>query len=161
MRLAEWLSGFKALHAKARSGDLAADERGSYLAAREELARALLVAQRLQAREGQSSRMTLRVSRALQLDLLVDGLKVRALTLDLSAGGFGALLAAPLEVGKRVSLSLRMPAGDPLEAHARVAGAIPQAGSARVAFAFEGLGPAQVERLEVVVFDTVLEQMKI
>ncbi len=47
MSLADWLAAFRELHEKAHRGELAPRERAAYHAGRDELARALLAAQRL------------------------------------------------------------------------------------------------------------------
>jgi hypothetical protein len=161
MRLAQWLASFKALHQKAKQAGLSQAERGTYLAARDELARALLAAQRAQAKPGESPRQVLRVSRALQADLERNGERIRALTLDLSVGGFGALLARIPTMGEKVKATLRLPGGELVSGPARVVGAVQQGGSSRVAFAFDPLPAADQEKLELVVFDTVLDQMKL
>jgi hypothetical protein len=158
--LARWLASFREMHERARQGALAGAERDLYLAAREELARALLAAQRVQVRPGQSPRAALRVSRALQADLELPGGKVRATTIDLSSGGFGALLAPPPAAGERVQFALRLPGGARVAGSARVAGVVQGAGSSRVSFAFEQVPAEDRERLELLVFDTVLEQMR-
>jgi c-di-GMP-binding flagellar brake protein YcgR len=161
MGLAQWLAAFRDLHERAKAGKLAAGERETYVAAREELARALLAAQRVQTRSGQSPRRSIRVSRALQADLELAGAgAVRAMTLDVSPGGFGALLAKPPPVGEGLRFALRLPGGARVAGSARVAGVAPGSGSARVAFAFDDVPTEDVERLEVLVFDTLLEQMK-
>jgi c-di-GMP-binding flagellar brake protein YcgR len=163
MGLAQWLASFRDLHERSKAGALAAGESDVYLAAREELARALLAAQRVQTRPGQSPRRAMRVSRALQADLEFQGeppAKVRAMTLDVSAGGFGALVGRKPVVGEEVRFALRLPGGTRVEGTARVAGVVPGAGNARVSFAFDAITPEDAERLEVLVFDTVLEQMK-
>ena len=54
--LAEWILAFRALHEKARRGNLRDVEAARYRAARDELARALLVAQRLQLKPGETAR---------------------------------------------------------------------------------------------------------
>jgi hypothetical protein len=59
-----------------------------------------------------------------------------------------------------VTFSLRLPGGDRIGGAARVAGVAASAGSARVAFAFEGLAAEDVEKIELLVFDTVLEQLR-
>jgi hypothetical protein len=160
MSLAAWLKGFRALHARAKSGALADRELEGYLAARDELARALLAAQRLSLQPGQKPRRHLRVNRALQADLEFHDGNVRALTLDLSAGGFSALLAKPPRPGDEVRVSLRVPGGEPLRAEARVLDVRPQVGNSRVAFQLVGVADADVERLERFVFDAVLEVLQ-
>ncbi len=56
---------------------------------------------------------------------------------------------------------MRLPAsgGDPLKAKARVVNIAVQANPVRVAYAFQGLADEGRDRLERVVFDTVLDQM--
>jgi PilZ domain-containing protein len=157
--LAEWLKEFRALHEKAKKGALAGAELTAYRAGRDELARALLVAQRIAVPAGQAPRRALRVSRALQADLeFVDG-NIRAMTVDVSPGGFGALLPRPPKVGEELKVSLRLPGGEALRAEARVVEAKPHAGSARASFQLMGLDEADAERLELFVFETVLAQL--
>jgi hypothetical protein len=76
-------------------------------------------------------------------------------------GGFGALLARGPGLGEKVRFSLRLPGGVFVEGAARVVGVVPNGGSARVAFAFEALSPEDAEQIELLVFDTVLEQMRL
>jgi hypothetical protein len=157
--LGEWLKEFRALHEQAKKGALKGATLTAYRSGRDELARALLVAQRIAVPPGQAPRKALRVSRALQADLeFVDG-SVRAMTVDVSPGGFGALLPRPPKVGEELKVSLRIPGGEPLRAEARVVEAKPLAGSARASFQLMGLDEADAERLELLVFDTVLAQL--
>ena len=161
MGLKEWLVQFKAAHEKARSGALAGEELASYRAGRDELARALLGAQKASLRAGETPRQVLRVARALQADLEWSVDRVRAVTQDLSTGGFSALLAKAPPTDEEVKVQLRLPAMDPVAGKARVVGAQVMPAAVRVSFAFVGLGQSERERLEFVVFDTVLQQIKI
>ena len=79
----------------------------------------------------------------------------------LSAGGFSALLAKAPPTDEDVKVQLRLPGAEMLDARARVVGAIIQPAAVRVAFAFVGLGPAEKDRMEFLVFDTVLQQIKV
>jgi len=160
MGLSEWLSGFRALHAKAKQGLLAARELASYQAARDELARALLAAQHVALQAGQRPRRVLRVARALQADLEFHDGDERVITLEVSSGGFSALLARPPRVGDEVKASLRIPGGEPVRATARVLEVKQQVGNVRASFAFVGLDGAEIERLEIFVFDAVLAQLQ-
>ena len=160
MSLSQWLKGFKDLHEKAKQGALVARDLTTYHAARDELARALLSAQHIALELGQRPRQALRVARALQADIEFHDGSVRAMTLSVSAGGFGALLAKPPRVDDEVRISLRIPGGDPLRGTARAVDVKPQLGNARVAFQFVGLDPAEAERLELFVFDSVLAQIE-
>ena len=160
MGITDWLLEFRALHERAKRGEISPAEAKTYDCAREELARALLSAQRVQTHPGEAARAALRVSRALQADLELPGGKVRASTLDLSAGGFGALLAMKPAAGERARFQLRLPGGKQVAGTARVVGVQPSGGSARVAFAFEDVGGEDRARVEALVFDTVLEQVR-
>ena len=160
MGLAEWLKSFRELHEKARLQQLAGSELQTYRAGRVELARALIATQRLTLKPGETPRHVLRVSHALQINLELAPENLRALTIDLSIGGFSCLLGRTLALNQEVKLALRLPGReDPLVGKARVVGVKPQAGNVRVSFAFVGLSEEQRERLELVVFDVVLAQL--
>jgi hypothetical protein len=159
MSLADWLAEFRELHEKAHRAQLSPRERVVYRAGRDELARALLAAQRLTLKPGETPRQALRVARALQVDLDMAISHVRAMTVDLSTGGFGALLAKPLAMGESVKYSLRLPGSEPLAGEARVVDVKPQPGNVRVCFAFRDLSETDRERLELLIFDTVLAQI--
>ncbi len=66
MSLADWLAEFRGLHQRAASDQLSPPEWVAYRQGREELARALLAAQRLSLKPGETPRQALRVARALQ-----------------------------------------------------------------------------------------------
>jgi hypothetical protein len=157
--LTEWLLGFRQLHELARREQLRDAELARYRAGRDELARALLAAQKLQLRTGEVPRRALRVARALQLDLDFGTSATRAVTTDVSTGGFSCLLAKAPSLGDEARFSLRMPASEPLAGTARVQDVRPNAGNVRVSFAFLGLSEADRERVELFVFDTVLAQL--
>ncbi len=159
MGLGEWLKGFRSLHLRFKDGQLAPEEVKTYRAGRDELAKALLAAQHVAVRAGETPRRQLRVTRALQADLDLGREKVRAMTLDVSAGGFGALMARPPVLGDQLKVSLRLPGQYPVASVARVVDVRAQPGNARVAFAFVNLDPVEQERLETWVFDVVLDQL--
>jgi hypothetical protein len=159
MSLAEWLRTFRNLHEQAKKKALSPRELETYLAGRDELARALLAAQHVALQPGVKSRRALRVSRALQADLEFHDGNVRAMTLDVSAGGFAALLAAPPKAGERCKVSLRIPGGEVLRCEARVVEVKKLPGNARAAFEFVALSTEDLERVETFVFDAVLAQL--
>ena len=159
MSLAGWVRAFRALHERAKSGSLAPADVTLYRAGRDELARAMLAAQQLMMKAGELPRRQLRVARALQVDIHFGRDRVRAVTLDVSAGGFGVLLARPPLPGDPAKLSLRLPEQEPIACEARVVDVKVLPGNARVAFAFVGLDADDVERLETFVFDAVLDQL--
>lgn len=159
MDLSEWLRAFRALHDLARRGALSERDRIDYLGARDELARALVAMQRLSVPAGATPRQALRVARALQVDLETPFAITRATTRTLSIGGFSALVAKPPARGEDVKCSLRIPGGEPVVTTARLLDSRLQAGSSEASFAFGSLSEADRERLELLVFDTVLEQL--
>ncbi len=159
MSLAVFLARFRDLHQKDGKGALLGPERQEYRRARDELARALLAAQRIALKPGEVARESLRVARAVQVDLEWPTGQVRAVTLDLSVGGFATLMAKAPSQKDRVKCTLRLPGGAEVEAWARVAGMLVQPTAVRVSYAFDGLPQEDRDRLERLVFDTVLEQM--
>jgi hypothetical protein len=160
VNLSEWLNGFKDLHERAKSRTLDAKDLATYHAAREELAGVLVSAQRLSLQPGQKARRALGTARALQVDIEFGSRTMRGLTQQVSAGGFAALLSPwPLR-GESVQVALRLPGSEMVKATARVVEVREQGGNARVSFEFVNLGEAEVERLEMFVFDAVLEQFQ-
>jgi len=156
MNLKAWVAHFRSLHEKARAGTLTEAGWAEYRAGRDELARAMLAAQRAGLRPGETPRQALRVARALQADLEWTTDKVRAVTLDVSTGGFAVLLAKPPPRDEAVRVTLRIPGGEVVGAEARVAGVQVQPAAVRVALAFSRIADSERERLELLVFDTVL-----
>ncbi|HSM94326.1 MAG TPA: PilZ domain-containing protein [Anaeromyxobacteraceae bacterium] len=159
MSLAEWLSTFRDMHERARRGQLNPREQAVYRAGRDELARALLAAQRLTVKPGETPRQALRVSRALQVDLDLPTAHVKAVSIDISTGGFSTLLSKAPSLGEEVRFALRLPASEPLSGQCRVTDVKAQTGNVRVSFRFVGQTDEDRERLEVFVFDTVLAQL--
>ena len=161
MSLKDWLVRFKAQHEQARTGTLSGDGLADYRAGRDELARALIGAQVAALKSGETARQALRVARALQADLEWSVDRVRVVTQDLSSGGFSALLTKAPPTDEDVKVKLRLPGSEVLEARGRVVGAHMQPSAVRVSFAFTGMAPADRDKFEFLVFDTVLQQMKI
>ncbi len=158
MDLAEWLRAFRALHEKARGGALTPDESAAYLAGRDELASALISAQRLLVDASDPPRKALRVALALQVDLESSTSWVRAVTSTVSVGGFSALLAKAPAPGERLNCFIRIPGGERIAGKV-VPGAVkPQAENVSASFVFTQLRDSDRERLEFVVFDTALSQ---
>ncbi len=159
MSLSAWLRGFRDLHERARRGLLSPRDDAKYRSGRDELARMLLAAQRLTLRPGVTQRQTLRVARALQVDLALPSESIRAVTVDVSSGGFSCLLPNAPPLGGEVGYTLRMPASEPLAGRARIADVKALQGSVRVACHFVSLAQADRDRLDLFVFDTVLAQL--
>ena len=171
MDFREWLTQFRHLHDAARRGVLDGSSLVDYHAARDETpprlpgspgepARALLAAQHVAIDPGQRPRRQLRAFKALQVDVRFFDGTLRATTRQVSSGGFSALLAHAPKAGEELKVSLRLPGTDPFQVGARVVETKPQAGNALVSFGWVGLGADEVERLDVFVFDAILDDLK-
>ena len=158
MRLREWIETFRFLHEKARRGRLRGKELAKYREARDDLAALLLAAQRLSFRPGETAREALRVARALPLDVRLSPRPLRAVTLDISTGGFSSFLQRAPRPGKRLEFSLALGDG-PVRGRARVASVFDQGDAFRVSFSFEELSSSDAERIESEVLDVALEQL--
>jgi len=159
MDLSKWLAEFRVLHQKARKGTLTGPEADEYLEGRDELARAILASQKMTLAAGQVPRQALRATRVLPIELDVHGRMRGHLTMDVSAGGFSAILGEPPE-GK-VHFSLKVPGeSEPITGDAVCVQSERQPGRTRCSFRFEGVGNAQREKLEMFVFDVLLEHLK-
>lgn len=154
------LSAFRALHERARAGKLAGSELRLYRTMRTDLAQAFLAMQQVALPARSRARRALRVVVQLRLELHLGGAPVGAVTADLGVGGFCAVLPLAPAVGARVPFRAQLTDGEWLEGMARVANvtAVGHAGH-RVGFSYENLGPDQLERLEMRVFDAVVLQL--
>jgi hypothetical protein len=155
--LAEWVVAFRALHQQARSGKLDAPTLARYEQDREVLAKALLIAQRLSVKPGNTARQTLRVALTLPVELSFGAHHERATTLDLGLGGFAAFLSKPLGVLERGGFMLTLRSvGGSVSGRARVVNVQRKGKPYRVAFAFEDLSPQDTQRLDIEIFDAAL-----
>jgi hypothetical protein len=159
MSIADWLRVFRTLHERAKAGALSSEDAEVYRGGCDELARALMAAQRATPRPNEAPRHALRVARALQVDLETPLSHVRAMTVDLGATGFSAILAKAPRAGEELSATLKVPGGTPIVATVVAAEARQQTGSVRVAFTFRKLPDAERAVLETLVIDTALSQI--
>jgi hypothetical protein len=160
MQLQGWLAEFCKMHERAHRGSLEGTEQAEYLAARDELARAVLRAQRIALKPGQHPRQRLRAALALQVVLQLPAGRLQTLTQDVSSGGFSALVSTLQTAGHLVPFSLKLSRGGlPVEGNARVVGTDPGGTGMRVAFAYDNLAPELVERIELAVFDSLVAQL--
>jgi PilZ domain len=157
--LADWLAGVLALRAAARVGALDAGGLRRYRAARDDLLQVLLLGQLIMHEFGHPARQFVRMVTALQVDLCAPGIKLRASTLDISTGGFSALVGMAPAAGVEVMFSIRLPGTAPVKGTARVIGAIRRAGHMRVSFAFAGLAEDAREQLNSFISDALLNQL--
>jgi hypothetical protein len=159
MSFSDWIRQFRALHAEAKKGSLSGEELATYRAACDEFARALMAAQRLTLKPGETPRHALRVARALQIELESPVTALKVTTIDLGVGGFSATLAKAPRVGDEYACKVKLPTGDPLETTAVVVEAKSLPGSARASFGFKKLSDEAKARIEGLVIDTALGQI--
>lgn len=159
MSITDWLRVFRTLHEKAKQGGLGPEDADAYRAGCDELARALMSAQRLAAKPGEAPRHAIRVARAVQVDLETPVSKVRAMTVDLGVTGFSAILAKVPPAGEALTATMKLPGHGPLVAPVVPADSKSQPGSVRVAFTFRKLADADRAALELLVIDTALSQI--
>ncbi len=159
MSLSDWLRVFRTLHENAKKGGLTGEDADAYRAGCDELARALMAAQKLPVKPGEAPRHALRVARAVQVDLETPVSKVRTMTVDLGVSGFSAILAKAPPAGEELSLTMKLPGREPLSTTVVPAEVRQQTGSVRVAFAFKKLPDADRAALELLVIDTALSQL--
>ncbi len=159
MSLGDWLRVFRTLHEKAMQGHLTGEDAEVYRGGCDELARALMAAQRLTPRPGEAPRHALRVARAVQVDLESPVSRVRAMTVDLGVTGFSTILAKAPPAGEELTATLKLPGREPLVTAVIPGETRPQPGSVRVAFTFRKLQDPDRAALELLVIDTALSQL--
>jgi len=148
-----------ALHEKAKRGILRGLELSSYHSERGRLLRALLASQPLRA--GQTPRRSLRVNREFPAIVRVGDDAVRTTTLDVSTGGFAVRLPESPDVGAMTKVVVRLPEGDPIHADVQVANLLKGPdGSARVGYRFVTIDVGDARRLELAIFDALIERMQ-
>jgi hypothetical protein len=153
----EWMTQFSALHQRAKAGTLSTEERASYLRSRDELAEALLTAQRLNSKPGESQRRSLRVAQALPVELELPAGRVSAVTLDLSTGGFSVLVSQSPEQGTSIGFKLKLGRTlAPMLGRGKIVAVVLHKGSIRLGIMFEEL--VERERLEFIIVDAILRQ---
>lgn len=158
--IAALIDRFKQLHEQARAGRLEGKRQQLYRDLRDDLARAFLAMQNLPHALRGSPRRHLRVAKVLPLDVDVRAAKLSATTHDLGLGGFAATMPTKLERLDEVHFVLHVPRERPLVGRARVAhvAATPD-GLYRTGFVFFALPQKDVDRVEALVFDSVLAQL--
>ena len=158
-----FITRFRELHEKAKSGALAASDRGEYEHSRRELGRLLLVAQQM-SHGGRTLRAALRIAQLIKVEIDLGGsTPERTSTMDLASGGFAALLPASQPVGKVAAFTLQLPAfsgggTQAVKGTGKVASSRSQGSLHRVSFSFESLGPQDREILDMAIIDFVLRR---
>jgi len=159
MGVADWMRAFRTLHERAKAGGLAGEDAEAYRAGCDELARALMAAQRIALAPGETPRLALRVARAVQVDLESATSHVRAMTIDLGAGGFSALLAKAPPADEELKCRMKIPGAEPIETTIALVDVKQQPGSARASFSFPRLPEADRAKIEMLVIDTALSNI--
>lgn len=159
MSFSDWIRQFRALHAEAKKGALSAEDLADYRGACDELARALMGAQKQVPRPGEAPRHALRVARAIQVELEAPTMQARVTTVELGASGFTTLLAKAPKLGDAYEGRLKLPGGDPVEVALTVSDVRIQPGTVKVTFSFGKLPDATRERIAELVIDTALSQV--
>ncbi len=161
-RLHDWIIDVCALHDRYREGRATTEECAAYLAAREDLTGALLLAQQLTMKVGNNARRALRVSAAVPVQMDLEGAQVTAVSLDLSAGGLATLVALSPPIGTTVPFRLRMGRDQkPVAGTAKVVAVAQMDGTVRMSLMFDELEPEDRLRVETVVFDVVVKRYRL
>jgi hypothetical protein len=157
MSLREAILRFHELHQEFKAGAFKSPEaRAFYESERDDFVRALVQAQQLALRPGQSARQALRIGGAVSLELHIGPRHEETTTIDVGSAGFAALVSGPLAVRIVCDFMLGFPSG-PVHGRARVvACARDGVGAYRTSFAIEGIAPEDRERLDVAVIDAAL-----
>jgi c-di-GMP-binding flagellar brake protein YcgR len=109
---------------------------------------------------GEMARQAFRVAQAMQVELSLHTGIIRAMTLDISKGGFSVVLGKPPAENEMVGYTLKMPEGaDPIIGRAQVVAARKQIGNYRLSFSFHGMSEYDQDRLETVLFDAALSRI--
>ena len=159
MGLAEFLSSFKGLHDQAKAGKLDGSQLGEYDRDRDELAIALMSAQKEAAPPGVPPRLALKVPKAIQVELSLPAQRIRAMTVELSARSFSTLLADAPPPGTRAKCAFKVPNSEPIECDAVVVDAKRQPHNMRVNFKLDAVAAKDSDKLAFVVFDEVISKL--
>ncbi len=159
MGLRDWLQELKRLHERRRGGLLVGAELRQYEESCAELVGVIVATQRLGLKRGQVPRERLRVQLKLEVELVIRGWKLLASTLDLSSGGFAALVSYQPSAGEQAEATLLLPGGKRVGVRASIA-SVTRSGSAfRASFIFESLAPEARTLLELLILDVVLADL--
>ncbi len=161
MALTEFLAQLTALHEKAKRGELNPMERGQYERDREDLSMTILSAQKIALKPGETARRSIRANRVLAVELTVRSKTTKAITLEISSGGFSVMLP-PLtpDWQDTVAFDLKLPGGSAVSGSARAVSATPSAGHVRVGFQITAIAESDREELARLVFDDLLEKLR-
>jgi hypothetical protein len=156
----QWLLQFCEWHDSFKRGTLPAEDAEAYMQGRHELCSALLMAQRLAIEPGAAARGALRVARAYQIEFGFPAGAVTSITNDISTSGLSALVAESPPTGTVVWMRIKIGSGAVIVGRCQVVKIIPKQGSILMGVAFEGLPVEARERIETVVCDVVVSEIR-
>jgi len=156
----QWLLQFCEWHDSFKRGALPAEEAELYMQGRRDLCSTLLMAQRLAIEPGAAARGALRVARAYQIEFGLPAGSVTSITNDISTSGLSALVAESPPTGTVVWMRLKIGSGALIVGRCQVVKIIPKQGSILMAVAFEGLPGEAREKIETVVCDVVVSEIR-
>ena len=160
MASSPFIAHLRELHAKAKAGTLAGGpERQAYEHGRREVMRVALAAQGA-GFGGAPQRGHMRVALALKVQITFsDGALQSVTTVDVSAEGFSALLAFGAGIGAPAQFSLRVPGLEPVAGKCKVVSLTKQGALQRLSFAFDALDAASRDRLDLTLFDFLIQRL--
>ena len=158
--LSEWLTQFCEWHDGFKKGVLAAEISDTYMQARHDLCATLLMAQRLAIEPGAAARGALRVARAYQIEFGFPSGTFTAITNDISTSGLSALVAEAPANGTVLWMRLKIGGGAVIVGRCQVVKNVPKQGSILMCVAFEGLPTEAREKIETVVCDVVVSELR-
>ena len=159
MGATQFLEEFRAMHMRARQGELGEADLQAYRVARDQFERTLVAGQGLLL--DRDVRRAFRVALRLPVELQMHYGYVTTRILDLSVGGFSAMMPHPMGPDERPSYTLELPQGVVLAGEARLASQRQVGDKHRVSFAFIGNTEWETERLEMLLIDLALERVEI
>jgi PilZ domain len=160
INLSEWLLQFCEWHEGYKKSALAEEFHEPYLLARRELCTMLLMGQRLAIEPGAAARGALRVARAFQIEFGFPSGPVSAVTNDISTSGLSATVAESPPTGTVVWMRLKIGGGAVIVGRCQVVKIVPKQGSLSMAVAFEGLPVEAREKIETIVCDVVVSEIR-
>jgi hypothetical protein len=144
------------LHQRAKRGGLTPDEQAEYVEAKDTLSRALGAAQDARLEHGQVPRGSFRAAMVLKVEVTFDEGSHKTATMDVSTGGFSALLGISPSVGTEATFQMSLKGKETLGGTVTVAGAVKERSLNRLSFAFKNLSGENAARLEDALLDAVL-----
>jgi hypothetical protein len=162
MGLTNFLDDLRGLHGKVTEGTASVEEQQSYQKGREDLALAILLAEKMQLKQKERARRSLRTPHECPVELRAGSSAAMGETIELSAFGFSMVLdtTAPEWRGP-VAFRISLPKGGDVSGEARMAGKNPPATRSREGFAITEISDAGREALANVVFEDLLSELRL